>query len=91
MLRLSSDRILVALAPDSLSFVRLEGVFRPRVSDKGTIACDPAFGAEPWQGAVAALARPASAPFLFWAWRCFAAICPASCPSTAASCASFCM
>lgn len=57
MLRLSRDRILIALAPDSLSFVRIEGVFRPRVSDKRTIACDPAFGAEPWQGALAALAE----------------------------------
>jgi hypothetical protein len=54
---LSSDRILIALAPDSLSFVRIEGVFRRHVSEKRTIACDPAFGAEPWQGALAALAR----------------------------------
>ncbi len=55
MLRLFSDRLLIALAPDSLALVRLQGVFRPRVSEKRTVACDPAFGAEPWQGAVAAL------------------------------------
>jgi len=51
------DRILIALAPDSLSLVRLQGVFRPRVSGKRTLACDPALGPEPWQGAVAALLR----------------------------------
>ena len=51
------DRILIALAPDSLSLVRLQGVFRPRVSGKRTLACAPAFGPEPWQGAVAALLR----------------------------------
>ncbi|HEY6241614.1 MAG TPA: hypothetical protein VIW78_12365, partial [Burkholderiales bacterium] len=57
MLRLFSDRILIALAPDSLALLRFKGVFRPRVVDKRTIACDPAFGTEPWQGALAALAR----------------------------------
>ena len=60
MLRLFSDRLLIALAPDSLALVRLQGVFRPRVSDKRTLACDRAFGAEPWQGAVAALSRIAA-------------------------------
>lgn len=57
MLRLSSDRILIALAPDSLALLRISGVVRPRVSEKRTIACDPALGAEPWQGAVAALGQ----------------------------------
>jgi len=60
VLRLSSDRVLIALAPDSLSFIRIEGVFRRRVSEKRTIACDPSFGAEPWQGALAALAMIAA-------------------------------
>ena len=55
MLRLSSDRILIALAPDSLAFLRVSGRARHRVREKRTIACDPAFGAQPWQGAVAAL------------------------------------
>jgi hypothetical protein len=55
VLRLSSDRILIALAPDSLAFLRVSGGVRPRVSEKRTIACDPAFGAQLWQGAVAAL------------------------------------
>jgi hypothetical protein len=51
------DRILIAFAPDSLSLVRLQGVFRPRVSEKRTLACDPALGPEPWRGAVAALSQ----------------------------------
>jgi hypothetical protein len=57
VLRLSSDRILIALAPDSLAFLRISGAVRPRVSEKRTIACDPALGTEPWQGAVAALGQ----------------------------------
>jgi hypothetical protein len=57
VLRLSSDRILIALAPDSLAFLRISGVVRPRVSEKRTIACDPALGAAPWRGAVAALGQ----------------------------------
>ena len=60
MLRLSSDRILIALAPDSLALLRVSGGVRPRVSEKRTIACDPALGAAPWQGAVAALGELAS-------------------------------
>jgi hypothetical protein len=51
------DRIRIALSPDSLALVRIKGAFRPRVLERRTIACDPAFGAEPWQGAVAALTR----------------------------------
>ena len=57
MLRLSSDRILIALAPDSLALLRVSGGGRPRVSEKRTIACDPAAGSQPWQGAVAGLQR----------------------------------
>lgn len=59
MLRLSSDRILIALAPDSLALLRVSGGFRPRVSEKRTVACDPAAGSQPWQGAVAALEQVA--------------------------------
>ena len=56
MLRLSSDRILIALAPDSLALLRVSS---GRVSEKRTIACDPAAGSQPWQGAVAALEQVA--------------------------------
>jgi len=59
VLRLSSDRILIALAPDSLALLRVSGGARPRVSEKRTVACDPALGAAPWQGAAAALAQVA--------------------------------
>jgi hypothetical protein len=53
--RLWRDRLLVSLAPDSVALVRIAGRLRPRVVDKKAIDCDPAFGAAPWQGAVAAL------------------------------------
>jgi len=59
VLRLSRDRILIALAPDSLALLRVSGGLRPRVSEKRTVACDPALGAQPWQGAVAALEQVA--------------------------------
>jgi len=57
VLRLSSDRILIALAPDSLALLRVSSGVRPRVSEKRTVACDPAAGSQPWQGAVAGLQR----------------------------------
>ena len=57
MSRLSRHRILIALAPDSLALVGIRGAFRPRVAERRTTAWDPAFGAEPWQGAGAALAQ----------------------------------
>ena len=57
MLHLSSARILIGLAPDSLALLRVSGGVRPRVIEKRTIACDPAFGAQPWQGAAAALGK----------------------------------
>ncbi len=60
MLRLSRDRILIALAPDSLALLRVSGGVRPRVSGKRSIACDPAAASQPWQGAVAALGEFAS-------------------------------
>jgi hypothetical protein len=53
------DRVLIGLAPEAVSLLRVSGAARPRVSDKRTIDCDPAAGAEPWEGAVAALARVA--------------------------------
>jgi len=57
VLRLSSDRVLIALAPNSLALLRVSGGVRPRVIEKRTIACDPAFGAQPWHGAAAALGK----------------------------------
>jgi len=57
VLRLSSDRILIALAPDSVALLRISGVLRPRVSEKHTIACDPGLVAQPRQAAVAALGQ----------------------------------
>jgi len=59
VLRLFSHRILIALAPDSLALLRVSGGVRPRVSEKRTLACDPAAGSQPWQGAVAALEQVA--------------------------------
>jgi hypothetical protein len=57
VLRLSRDRVLVGLAPEALTLLGVSGAARPRVSDMRTVACDPGFGSEPWQGAAAALAR----------------------------------
>jgi len=54
---LSSDRVLIALAPDSLALLRISGAARPRVSEKRAIACGPGLGAESWKGAAAALGQ----------------------------------
>ena len=59
MSRLWRDRLLVSLAPSSVALVRVAGRLRPRIIAKQVLDCDPAFGAEPWQGAVAALAAAA--------------------------------
>jgi len=53
--RLSRDRLLVSLAPDSVALVRVAGRLRARIVDKKVVECDPGFGAVPWQGALAAL------------------------------------
>jgi hypothetical protein len=53
------DRLLVSLAPGAVSWVRLTRGVRPRVSAKRALAVDPEYGAEPWSGAVAALAPEA--------------------------------
>jgi len=55
--RLFPDRFLIALRPEALALLRVSGWRRPRVSEMRTIACDPAAGSEPWEGAAAALAR----------------------------------
>src|SRR5262245_36737461 len=57
VLRLSPDRLLIGLAPDALAFLRVSHAARTRVSEKRTIPCDPAPGAEAWHGAAATLAR----------------------------------
>jgi len=55
--RLYPDRLLIGLAPEALSLLRVSGAARPRVSEKRTIACDPALGNEPWRGVCATLTR----------------------------------
>jgi hypothetical protein len=49
------DRLLVALAPDSVSWVRLAALPRPHATAHGAVDADPEHGREPWAGAVAAL------------------------------------
>jgi len=59
--RLFPDRVVVGLAPAALGYARLQGVSRPRIVEKRVLDCDPQFGPQPWQGAVAALAQLAGA------------------------------
>lgn len=56
MSRLFPERLLVSLSPSEILSVRLRGMFRGKPVEARTVACDPAFGSEPWQGAIAALA-----------------------------------
>ena len=55
MSRLFRDRLLIGLAPAEITVLRLRGLFKEKLIEKATIACDATFGNEPWQGAVAAL------------------------------------
>ncbi|MDH3289257.1 MAG: hypothetical protein OEP48_16245 [Betaproteobacteria bacterium] len=55
MLRLWRDRLLVGFSSTELALVRVSGSLRPRIITKRAVPCDPAFGAEPWQGTAAAL------------------------------------
>jgi len=55
--RLLRDRLLVSLAPGAIALARATRGLRPRIVSKRVIDCDPAFGAEPWQGAAEALAK----------------------------------
>lgn len=55
MSRLSPDRLVIALSPGEISAARWRGFPRQQIVARSRAACDPAFGAEPWQGAVAAL------------------------------------
>jgi len=53
--RLFRDRLLIGLSPTEMTVARYRGLFKPNLIEKGSVACDPAFGNEPWQGALAAL------------------------------------
>ena len=55
MLRSWRERLLVGVSPSELTLVRMSGALRPRVTTKQATHCDPAFGSEPWHGAVAML------------------------------------
>ena len=57
MSRLSPERLLIGLAPDAVSLLRVSGGAKPRVLDRRKVECDPAAGGEPWEGAAAALTR----------------------------------
>lgn len=59
MSRLWRDRLLVSLAPDAVALARIAGALRPRIVSRQALDCDPAFGAQPWQGAAAALVAAA--------------------------------
>ena len=61
MLRLWRERLLASLASTEVSWLRLGGAFKPKVLAKRTVRVDPAYGPEPWQGAVAALRSEAEA------------------------------
>jgi len=49
------ERLLIALAPGELSWVRLAGRLKPSVRAKGLITLVPDYGARAWDGAIAAL------------------------------------
>jgi hypothetical protein len=53
---LSPERLLIGLAPDAVSLLRVSGGAKPRALDQRTLACESSAG-EPWEGAAAALSR----------------------------------
>lgn len=57
MSRLWPDRLLVSLAPGAVALARATRGLRPRIVSKQVIDCDPAFGAEAWQGAAETFAK----------------------------------
>lgn len=61
MLRLWRERLLVALAPDALSWVRLHRGLNPALYEKRSVALAPAADKEPWHGALDALRNQAVA------------------------------
>lgn len=60
MLRLLRERLLISLAPGSVSWLKLGG-HTPRVIARHTTQADPAYGQDPWQGAVSVLRSAAAA------------------------------
>ena len=55
------DRLLVSLASAEVCWLRLSAALKPRVLAKGSLRVDPAYGPEPWHGALAALRAEAEA------------------------------
>jgi hypothetical protein len=53
--RLFPDRLVFSLSPAEIRGARYSGVLKKKLVEESRLPCDPAFGAEPWQGAVAAL------------------------------------
>ena len=51
---LSPERYVIGVAPATLSIRRLKGFAATQAEEK-QVACDPAFGPQPWQGALEAL------------------------------------
>lgn len=60
MLRSWRERLLIGLAPSELTLVRVKALLRPRVVGKRAVTCDPAFGSEPWHGAISVFQDEAS-------------------------------
>jgi hypothetical protein len=59
VLRLSRDRLLVSLAPETVSWVRLARGFRQRVIAKRSLPATLEVGRAPWEGALAVLQEKA--------------------------------
>ena len=59
MLRSWRDRLLISLAPDAVSWLRVTGAFQPRVVAKNAVPTAREAGQEPWSGAVAVLQQEA--------------------------------
>lgn len=53
--RLFSDKLRIALAPSFVCVELERGFLRKTIIDRQMLACDPGFGAQPWDGALAAL------------------------------------
>lgn len=49
---LSSERLLVSLAPEAVALVRVRGLLRRKLVAKRLVECDPSYGARPWDGAL---------------------------------------
>jgi hypothetical protein len=53
--RLFPDRLVIRLSPAEVAAARFRGFVRKRIVETRSVACDPAFGTEPWHGALAAI------------------------------------